>query len=550
MAGASQVSLAITTATAPAITQQAFSVGLLAAYHTVQPTLRQIAVGSLAAVAAAGFLTTSAVYRAASVYFSQSPAPNQLIIGRRANAYTQTVDLQLTDTTSSDGYSVTVIGSDDVSHIITFSSTGVSTTDATTLASYFNANGGPVTHSGTGPSTVTFTGTATSNENIVITITTGGAVGASKFSWSLNGVVQQTGQSTSASFALTGTGLSAVFGAGTYVINDTYSVTAIINCGTVAVVSSSSTVSFTQVAGKLNDFVSWQSGPVQNIILTDVTTDPGITADLAAILAANPLSFYGVSLDSNSKAEILAAMAWVEATGQGGKTGWFNNSDWQDAQTLATATDVFTTAQLSGYNKSFLVYSGQEVLAYSGVSAMGYALAQNAGSYTLADKQLPGVLADTDTTLPLTNALALNTMSTANPGTGGKNGNYYAFGQGLSTLWPGTTPGGRFMDYTIWLDWISVQIQASVYAAKAGPPKLPYDDNGIGVIGDAIRNPLKLAATPAYNAVDPTTIVVNVPAASAVAATTRANRDLPSCSFSCRYLGAIQTVEVTGVVYF
>jgi hypothetical protein len=225
-----------------------------------------------------------------------------------------------------------------------------------------------------------------------------------------------------------------------------------------------------------------------------------------------------------------------------------NNSDWQDAQVLATATDVFTTAQLDGYKKSFLLYSGQEVLSYGGVSSMAYALAQNAGSYTLADKQLPGVLADTDTTLPLTNALALNTMSTSSPGTGGKNGNYYAFGQGIDQVWPGVTPSGQYMDYTIWLDWIAVQIQSSVYAAKAGPPKLPYDDNGIGVIGDAIRNPLKLASTPAYNAVIADTIVVTVPTAASVSAASQANRDLPGCSFSCTYTGAIQTVEVTGTV--
>jgi hypothetical protein len=197
-----------------------------------------------------------------------------------------------------------------------------------------------------------------------------------------------------------------------------------------------------------------------------------------------------------------------------------------------------------------MVYSGQEMLGYGGVSAMSYALAQNAGSYTLADKSLPGVLVDTDASLTLNQALALNTMSTAQPGTGGKNGNYYAQLSGLNVLWPGVTPSGQYMDYTIWLDWINVQIQASVYAAKIGPPKLPYDDNGIGVIGDAVRNPLKLAATPAYNAVDPTSIVVTVPTAASVSAASRANRDLPGVSFSCRYTGAIQTVEVTGIVYF
>jgi hypothetical protein len=550
MSGAQQVSVKITTATAPAVTQQNFGVGAIVGYHTHYSD-RQRTYTSPSAMVADGFTTTEPLYRAAQVYFEQTVAPSSLVIGRRANANTQTVNLVLTDTVSTDLYSLSVIGSDDVSHTVSFASTGVPSTDALTLASYFAANGGPVTHlpaGSTGPN-ITFTGVATANQTIVITITLGGARGTATFSWTLNGVTQQTGQATAATFSLTGTGLTAVFpNTSNYVLNDTYSVASIINCGTVS--TNVSLVTFTQSTGKLTDFLQWQAGPVQNIQLTDVTADPGLTADLVAIYNANTLSFYGVSLDSNSKAEVLAAMAWVEGTGQGGKVGFFNNSDFQDVQTIATATDVFTTAQLLNYKKSFLVYSGQELLGYGGVSAMSYALAQNPGSYTLADKSLPGVLVDTDTTLPLTQALALNTMSTSQPGTGGKNGNYYAQNQGLNTLWPGVTPSGQYMDYTIWLDWVNTQIQAGVYAAKAGPPKLAYDDNGIGVIVLAVLSPLKLSATPAYNAVDPTSIVVTAPTAASVSAASRANRDLPGVSFSCRYTGAIQTVEVTGVVYF
>lgn len=548
MAASSQVSVKITTASAPAITQQAFGVGLLAVFHNRWAD-RQRPYATTAALIADGFLTTDIAYRMATIYEEQTVAPSQFVIGRRANAMTQTVNLVLVDQSSGDLYSVTVIGSDDVSHTIAFASTGVPSTDALTLASYFAATGGPVVQSGGGPA-VTFTGVATSNETILITITTGGTVagGSARFTWSLNGVVQATGVTVAASVALAGTGLTANFAAGTTVVNTSYTMTAIINCGTVT--TSVSLVTFTQSSGKLNDFLQWQSGAIQNIQLTDVTADPGITADLVAINQANSLSYYGVAIDSNSKNEILSAMTWVEGTGQGGKVGFFNNSDFQDVQVLATATDVFTMAQASSYKKSFMVYSGTQLLGFGGTSAMSYALAQNAGSYTLADKSLPGVLVDNDASLSLTQALALNTASPSQPGTGAKNGNYYAQSQGINVLWPGVTPSGQYMDYTIWLDWINVQIQTSVYAAKAGPPKLPYTDNGIGVIGDAVRNPLKLAATPAYNAVDPTSIVVTVPTAASVAAASRANRDLPGVSFSCRYTGAIQTVEVTGVVFF
>jgi hypothetical protein len=82
----------------------------------------------------------------------------------------------------------------------------------------------PVTATGTTPPTVTLTGSPpnTRANTIVISITLLGALGTAQFSWSLNGVVQQTGQVTSASFPLAGTGLTAVFSAGTYAINDVY----------------------------------------------------------------------------------------------------------------------------------------------------------------------------------------------------------------------------------------------------------------------------------------------------------------------------------------
>ena len=44
----------------------------------------------------------------------------------------------------------------------------------------------------------------------------------------------------------------------------------------------------------------------------DETADPGIVADLTAIRLADP-DWYGLGLDSNSKAEVEAAAAWAEA---------------------------------------------------------------------------------------------------------------------------------------------------------------------------------------------------------------------------------------------
>jgi hypothetical protein len=82
---------------------------------------------------------------------------------------------------------------------------------------------GPVVATGTTPPAVTMTGTPASSTNtIVVTMTTPGVLGVALFSWSLNGVTQQTAQVTAASFPLAGTGITAQFPAGTYAANNVY----------------------------------------------------------------------------------------------------------------------------------------------------------------------------------------------------------------------------------------------------------------------------------------------------------------------------------------
>jgi hypothetical protein len=628
MPGAQQVNSTVTTATAPPITQPSFNVGCVVGYHQHYSD-RQRSYTTPSALLADGFLSTEPIYRAAQIYFSQNPSPQRLVIGRRALPPTQVLDLLLTDSTSGDAYSFSVIGSDDQVHAISLVSTGVTTTDATSITAFFAATGGPVIQSGGftlagtvtvtnasasitfstaqtlpagtllvfsaqpgvqyalasavvastsgtlsvvfggtggaggttqsfGPqgSAVSFTGTALANETIVVTITTGGtaAGGLARFSWSLNGTVQATGVTVAAGpLTLGTTGLSVNFGLGTYVVATTYTVVAIINCGTVS--TSTSTVVFTQSAGKLTDIVGWQNGPVQNLQLTDATTDPGIAADLAAIYNANTLTWYSFGLDSNSKAEVLAAMAWAQGQPQGqtGKFFFCNNSDAADVnQAGISTTDAFATAQADTYGKTGCIYSGQEVLCYSGVSMMGYAMSQAPGRWVMADKSLPGCLTDNDTSLTLTQALVLNTDSASQPGTGGKNGNYYYQPNGQNQVWPGVCPSGLYIDYPIWVDYIDVQIQASVLAAKSAGPKLSYDANGLQVIYQAILGPLVAAATPDANgnvAVLMSSIVVTVPTLAQIAAASIANRDVPNASWSCHYVGGIQTVTANGVVY-
>jgi hypothetical protein len=142
-------------------------------------------------------------------------------------------------------------------------------------------------------------------------------------------------------------------------------------------------------------------------------------------------------------------------------------------------------------------------------------------------------------------------MAAGTPGTGCKNGNYYYKTNGLLSTWPGTTPDGNFIDYPIWRDYIEVQIQAAVLAVKNAGPKLSYDAPGLQKIYLAIQAVLAAEASPDINgnvAVLMSSIVVTVPTLAQISSASHSARDVPNVTWSCTYVGGIQTVTANGSV--
>lgn len=90
----------------------------------------------------------------------------------------------------------------------------------------------PVRTGGSSGPAVTFTGTPLDDYDIIIEITTGGAVATAVFKWSKDGgATYTTGVTTASTVVLTGTGVTANFAAGTYVVAEKYSVTTGYNAG-------------------------------------------------------------------------------------------------------------------------------------------------------------------------------------------------------------------------------------------------------------------------------------------------------------------------------
>ena len=347
--------------------------------------------------------------------------------------------------------------------------------------------------------------------------------------------------------------------AATYI---TYLLGLITNIGATSIVNNSlsfpTIVQITQLAGALNDINSWRTNGFHgvngfgNIELTNATADPGIVTDLTAMVAAAGIQFYGIMLDSNSAAEIESAAGFIEAQG-GQKFGFFDTSDYNNGQ-LSSTTDVFSATQALSLKQSFLCQNDQQVLCFQGAATAGQMLAMNPGSYSFTYKALPLVPADNDQTLSLTERTAINSMSASNTGVGGKNGNYYFDASGEFTIWPGCTPSGQFCDLTIGENWLNDQIQAAAVVALASLPKVPIDNFGIGLVGDAITAVLNLAASPLYNFILPNgadperPITVEVPDVDSLTPAQRATRDISGIRWSAGLQGAIDTAVIAGTL--
>ena len=522
----------VVSATAPSAAN--FGVPLIAAYHThnVQP-IRYYT--SLSGMVSDGFSITEPAYLAASEVMQQNPTVTTFAIGRRTLAFSQVIKLLLSSTSNKDIYSFQITGSDGVKHTVTMPSTGVPATDATSLAGYFPTS--PVTKSGTGTLALTLTGTPLIQGALSVQITTAGVEGTAAFSWQM-GAQSGTAVTTGVTNVLGTTGLTANWGVGTAVKGDSYSATVVLNVGTVSVDSSTS-VKFAQTAGAMNNFASWagngQPGgggagtPI--LALTDATTDPGIATDLANIYAADQ-GFYGISLDSNSAAEIEAAAAWVEANG-----AHVLSVNCSDASCIGSGTSVFTVLQTHGYTRTHCQFNGSELLSYGGAALLGVILPQTPGTYTPAYKTQVGVPVDPASILT---GSAVNALTTAN-------GNYYTKFKGVSVLIPGVTPSGEFLDTVIFIDWLKDAIQTAAFTLLTNNLKIAYTDLGVATIVNVIKGVLGqgvqqqgLAASPA-----PT---VSAPTVASISQANVAKRNLPNVTFAATLAGAIQGLQISGSV--
>jgi hypothetical protein len=280
------------------------------------------------------------------------------------------------------------------------------------------------------------------------------------------------------------------------------------------------------VAGALTDVQV-----TNNLTINQTNVDPGIATDLAAILAADQ-DWYGLCIDSNSKAEVLAAAAWVEANK---KLGGFDSYD-GDVK-AGTASNTFETAQLSAYKRSFGLF-GNSSLCFAGAGWLSRLLAFDPGKATTAFKTLAGIEV---TTLTDTQ----KSMIAGDGETHGDGGNHYTRIGGVNITRWGKAFSGQYIDVTRDIDYLEARLKEDVFAKLANLPKVPYTNAGIAIITGTMQARLDKSVEEGILSRD-TPPKVYAPALSVIATNSRASRLLPDIEFDGVLQGAIHKVGMTG----
>jgi|GEM_PF-2385654 len=500
---------------------------------------------TLAAMAADGFLTSDPAYLMASAALAQNPRPVSVKVGQRIRLFTQAVHLIPATPVAGEVYTATVSGraasfTADADPTVAEVCTGLAaainallpaaaptaiiatggasavTTQTLTGASLNGAIGATVmspprrlsftfdSSTDWDPTTITVTGT--NADSAVITETFAVAT-----STTANGSKHFR---TVTSVSIPGqTGLGGTFTMGTLA-----TVTASGASGTHVVCTAA-------VAGILHGYVLGTT----NLTLLDATADPGLAADLNELLALDP-DFYGLALDSNSSAEILAVAAWAETN----RRLFVTQSADSGCGVVATTTDVMSALKAAAYGYttcSFYPAIGSST-GWLAAGLLGNRLPADPGSDTWAFKTIAGVTVLSPTTTQRGAILA-------------KNGNVYESKNGGAVTVDGKVSLGEWVDVVRGLDWTRARMQEALFALQTSNAKIAYTDEGIRLVAAALFGILEAGVAVGLFAASPKPTVV-APLASATSSANRSARHLPSVTFAAQLAGAVHTIAVTG----
>lgn len=353
--------------------------------------------------------------------------------------------------------------------------------------------------------------------NLIPTVTVAGFI----YSGEIDGVPWTRTNGGSETVATISTGIAAIITA--------------LGVGLVASGASTTWCACTGAAGKAHIY----GNMVPELHVANVTTDPGLATDLTAINAADS-DWFGMLLDSNSKAEILVAAAFVET-----RRKWFacTTADFAVKDSTSTTDVMFLAKGLNYFNTS--IFYHHDVGSALSAGAEGVFLPTQVGNTILAHQVVTGVLPSD--TAPngsrwLSDAEAAAVLA--------KNGNTYTTLGSQGDIQMGTVAGGDFVDNVRNIHFMHARIQ-EMYIGKLQNGGYRMTNRGISKANNDLLNLLQSWTKNPFNMLDPDPELaptVTTPTIDQLSDADKATRTLPDIEFGARMQGGIQLIEVAGTV--
>jgi hypothetical protein len=542
-----------------AVTQQGFSTPLILAYHLRQLGDRVRAYTSLDEMTAEGFTPDDAAHKIASAIWSQPNPPRTVKVGRRANAFTQSIRLTPTAPVASNAVYALEIDGQTVTY--TSDADATATEIAEGLADAINEDVGATPVPGLADANAIASGASALTLQTLSGASLNGVLGYRPLSpprrlqlvlnaeadWLATTATvtgkDSAGNTITETFAIPAGGDETLLGtklfarvtsvaipmqdgtAGTFTLGVRAPMTATAGSGPLA-----GTLTLAGVAGHVHA-VEVTRG---SITIEDLTTNPGLAADITAVRAEDD-DWYGLLLDSNSRAELLAVAAIVEPLdprkillGQSADDGCINPD---------SITDVGYLTKDLGYFRTHVSYHPGSIGKYFIAAALvGNAMAYDPGSVTWVHRELVGIPDWAPTSAERTALL-------------GKNMGSVETVAGRKITFGGKVAGGEWIDIIHGLDWLHARTGERIFGVfvAAQDAKIGFTDKGIERIHAELRAQLTEAEGAPYNLLNPGWSTA-VPRAAALTSQQRATRTLPGVTWAGTVQGAIHAVQIRGTV--
>lgn len=264
---------------------------------------------------------------------------------------------------------------------------------------------------------------------------------------------------------------------------------------------------------------------------------PGVpepVADALDAINAEDDDWYALVLCSRDPDDVKAAASWV-----GARMKIFGTATADaGAKDASSTTDILAALQTAQHERTFCLYHQDADTEFPEAAWLGQCLPEDPGSINWALRQLSGVAMS-----PLS-ATEINDVLD-------KNGNVYVEEAGSGTTYEGRMVNGEFIDIMRLRDWLTARIKENVILALKNPPaplkKIPYTNHGAEIIGDRVRRVLAVGVERGAIATDPPFEVI-VPNTRDMLPNDRANRYLPDIRFNAVITGAVNRVQIRGIL--